>query len=226
MKSWLKRFGGSMDWPNNVSGRGKITDPFGDWDKDGLPNMNDCQPRNRRKQDKGVAPTMQNAGQQFINQEKNLTSGMPTSMPAVARNVTTEIKTTPTIGGSFIQQERNLTSGPSITQLPAGDYIYSPQPIMDPINPTFPYSNPTKSIYQPLQAMKPRTPGSYIGDTGTWLFKSGSNPIFTTSKDIDSYIDRGYSAVVGTENVQPNDPTYMPVPKTYQIRPSKATPYV
>jgi len=76
MKDWLKRFGGALDWPSNVSGRGTISDPFGDWDKDGVPNMNDCEPKNPKKQDKGMAPL---AGS-FIQQERMITSGMPTSM--------------------------------------------------------------------------------------------------------------------------------------------------
>ena len=77
MKDWLKRFGGAMDWPFNVSGRGKISDPFGDWDKDGVPNMNDCSPRNPKKQDKMTA---QNIGTGFIQQEMKLNRSQPESV--------------------------------------------------------------------------------------------------------------------------------------------------
>ena len=49
----MKRFGTSLDWPAPISKRGKVSDPFGDWDKDGLPNMNDCSPKNKNKQDIG-----------------------------------------------------------------------------------------------------------------------------------------------------------------------------
>jgi len=47
----FSKFKRSLDWPFNVSGRGKISDPFGDYDKDGVPNMNDCAPKNPKKQD-------------------------------------------------------------------------------------------------------------------------------------------------------------------------------
>jgi len=56
MNDWLKRFGRVLDWPNNVSIRGQITDPFGDWDRDGLQNLNDCDPRNPKKQDTSHIP--------------------------------------------------------------------------------------------------------------------------------------------------------------------------
>jgi hypothetical protein len=49
MDNWLKRFGGALDWPNNVSGRGTVKSPFKDYDGDGFPNMNDCQPKNPKK---------------------------------------------------------------------------------------------------------------------------------------------------------------------------------
>ena len=49
----LNRFKKSLDWPFNVSGRGKVSDPFGDFDRDGLHNLNDCRPRNPKKQDIG-----------------------------------------------------------------------------------------------------------------------------------------------------------------------------
>jgi hypothetical protein len=178
MKTWLKRFGGALDWPNNVSGRGKISDPFGDWDRDGIPNMNDCQPRNSRKQDKGIAPAMQNPGQQFINQERNLTSGAPTILPALTRmDSTMPDKLNATSGnmggGSFIQQEKNLTnpqpdrSFPSLTdntrlgsQLPPFAPIQSMQnekPKLSPLpgNPwPEPGPNPPKKSITPMPVGK------------------------------------------------------------------------
>jgi hypothetical protein len=51
MNKYFYKFGRSLDWPFNVSGRGKITDPFGDYDGDGLQNLNDCEPKNKKKQD-------------------------------------------------------------------------------------------------------------------------------------------------------------------------------
>lgn len=72
METWLKRFGVSMDWPFNLSKKGKVTDPFGDFDGDGLQNLNDCKPKDPKKQDIQGGVAMGSAGQQMaaITQQK------------------------------------------------------------------------------------------------------------------------------------------------------------
>ena len=65
MNAWLKQFGASMNWPFNLSKKGKVSDPFGDYDGDGLQNLNDCRPKNPKKQDMALTP-MGSAGQQQV----------------------------------------------------------------------------------------------------------------------------------------------------------------
>ena len=56
----MKKFGASMNWPTKLTGnkKGSVSDPFGDYDGDGVPNMNDCEPRNPRKQDKMISSNL------------------------------------------------------------------------------------------------------------------------------------------------------------------------
>jgi len=58
----FKRFSKSLDWPFNLSGQGKLYDPFGDYDGDGIPNMNDCDPRDPKKQDSKIVMSSQKYG--------------------------------------------------------------------------------------------------------------------------------------------------------------------
>jgi len=65
METWLKRFGTSLNWPFNLSKKGKVSDPFGDYDGDGLQNLNDCKPKDPKKQDIQGSIAMGAAGQQM-----------------------------------------------------------------------------------------------------------------------------------------------------------------
>jgi len=68
-----------MDWPFNLSKKGIASDPFGDYDGDGLQNLNDCRPKNPKKQDVAGSIAMGAAGQQMdaLNQQKVVVPSQP-----------------------------------------------------------------------------------------------------------------------------------------------------
>jgi len=92
MNNWLNRFGKALDWPSTLSKKGKVSDPFGDYDGDGVPNMNDCKPKDPKKQDiqgpvamgaagqAQMAMTQQTAPHQHKSEEIDVTE---TSIPGI-----------------------------------------------------------------------------------------------------------------------------------------------
>lgn len=148
IKNYFGKFGGSLDWPFNVSGRGKISDPFGDYDRDGVHNLNDCSPRNPKKQDK----MMSSISKIFTPAQK-----LPT-YPATKININSEIikRIEPTPGKKypiFIDDSslKPLTPSPSV--------ITKPEPITNPTKKPIPSHLTGSGNLKPVESKpKPITP--------------------------------------------------------------------
>lgn len=85
MNNWLNRFGKALDWPSALSKRGKVSDPFGDYDGDGVPNMNDCKPKDPKKQDIQGPVAMGAAGQaQMAMTQQRIVQKEPTETIVIA----------------------------------------------------------------------------------------------------------------------------------------------